>query len=550
MKKGQINIGYSARKVGYMSGAEKLVGQAERYSTIEYAAIVAYAAKAAAVPESSIEMAMEAIFDAVNYFVLNGHSVQIPNLGTFSLGISAKSTQTEAEFTAKFAENLRRISIRFLPDPELKQMISSTTISTSVTEDAGYQSDAVLAVRSALLFSGNVPVPVVAGTALPLANMNRLVFNGTRLTKEYLGSLPLSVTYIKADNSEETVSEGGLSFSYNQLSLNLAAVRKNFGYVAIKAFVLKDKDQNVLMERQFAAVPGTPAAYCAIINEVGYGPGGTVPYKEGEPVVIKMLGFNLASVAMVKVGTEEAELISGNASQISFSCNPAASGNYPIAFYTDPEGAAVFTFNLSFGEAGGTVVTAVTANGDALINGGTTNITAGSNYSIIVSGQGLTDLEAANFELPDGTTIVIGSKSNTQIQATIQNAQAGDFKIIVDDEPIFTAALVAVQTGVTVTGYKDSANGAHRELSQAYTCEDAQNNFELYLEGQNLDDLTTASFSGAAFSGLSYAPATGVISGHLTGSGTNNLVITDNGTTIGTLKVTAFSEGGDGGDDY
>ena len=194
MKKGQINIGYSARKVGYMSGAEKLVGQAERYSTIEYAAIVAYAAKAAAVPESSVQMAMEAIFDAVNYFVLNGHSVQIPNLGTFSLGISAKSTQTEAEFTAKFAENLRRISIRFLPDPELKQMINSTAITTTVMQDAGYQSDAVMSVRSAQLFSGKYPIPVVAGTALPLANMTRLVFSGTRLTKEYLGNLPLSVT--------------------------------------------------------------------------------------------------------------------------------------------------------------------------------------------------------------------------------------------------------------------------------------------------------------------------------------------------------------------
>ena len=101
MKKGQINIGYKARKVGFMDGNEKLIGLADRYSTIDYKSIIAYAAKAAAVPESSIEMAMEAIYDAMNYFVLNGHSVQIPNMGTFSLGISAKTAATEAEFTAK-----------------------------------------------------------------------------------------------------------------------------------------------------------------------------------------------------------------------------------------------------------------------------------------------------------------------------------------------------------------------------------------------------------------------------------------------------------------
>jgi nucleoid DNA-binding protein len=91
-----------------------------RYSTIPYSAIVAYASKAAAVPESSIEMAMEALYDAVNYFVLNGHSVQIPNLGTFSLGVHAKSAASEVEFSANFAKNLKRIILRFLPDTELK----------------------------------------------------------------------------------------------------------------------------------------------------------------------------------------------------------------------------------------------------------------------------------------------------------------------------------------------------------------------------------------------------------------------------------------------
>ena len=88
MKKGQINIKYTPRNIAFLN-KEALVGLADRYSTIEYSATIAYAAKAAAVPDLSIEMAMEAIFDAMNYFVLNGHSVQIPNLGTFSIGVRA-----------------------------------------------------------------------------------------------------------------------------------------------------------------------------------------------------------------------------------------------------------------------------------------------------------------------------------------------------------------------------------------------------------------------------------------------------------------------------
>lgn len=139
MKKGQININYKPRNIAILN-KEALVGQADRYSTIGYEAIVAYAAKAAAVPESSIDMAMEAIFDALNYFVLNGHSVQIPNLGTFSVGVRAKGALTEQAFQSDFAQNLRNVKINFLPDPELKQMLSSTAINTKWEVPEGYTS--------------------------------------------------------------------------------------------------------------------------------------------------------------------------------------------------------------------------------------------------------------------------------------------------------------------------------------------------------------------------------------------------------------------------
>ena len=133
MKKGKINIGYNARRIGY-NGETRLVGKADRYSTITYEAIVAYAAKAAAVPESSIEMAMEAIFDAMNYFVLNGHSVQIPNLGTFSLGINCKSSQNESDFTQNFASMTRArptTLMRRLPSPRVCSPTAGATTRSS-----------------------------------------------------------------------------------------------------------------------------------------------------------------------------------------------------------------------------------------------------------------------------------------------------------------------------------------------------------------------------------------------------------------------------------
>lgn len=131
MVKGQVNIGYKKRRIAY-NDTEMLVGQAMRYSTIPYESVVSYASQAAGVPESRIKISMEALYDAMDYFVLNGHSVKIPNLGTFYPSVRVKSTATKEEFVANFNENLRNITIRFLPDPELKDKIAKTAINTLV----------------------------------------------------------------------------------------------------------------------------------------------------------------------------------------------------------------------------------------------------------------------------------------------------------------------------------------------------------------------------------------------------------------------------------
>ena len=131
MVKGQVNIGYKKRRIAY-NDTEMLVGQAMRYSTIPYESVVSYASQAAGVPESRIKISMEALYDAMDYFVLNGHSVKIPNLGTFYPSVRVKSAATKEEFVANFKDNLRNITIRFLSDPELKDKIAKTAINTLV----------------------------------------------------------------------------------------------------------------------------------------------------------------------------------------------------------------------------------------------------------------------------------------------------------------------------------------------------------------------------------------------------------------------------------
>ena len=546
-KRGQINIGYKARRIGY-NDTEKLVGQANRYSTIEYDAIVAYAAKAAAVPESSIDMSMEALFDAMNYFVLNGHSVQIPNLGTFSIGVSAKSTGSEAEFTADFSKNLRSIKIRFQPDPELKAMIASTSILTDVEEE-GYVSDGVIAVKSMAFGKGAQLIPLTAGRTYMVPPVTRLVLNGTRLSQTYLGATPMRVVMLDSEGAEHTSLLAGklVSLSYNQLSVNLKEFAKTYDYVAIKSFQLKDKDGNVIVERAFGNLQTLPYISAVIVDGAPVAVGGTVKYEAGKEVKIQLIGINFGDASVIKVGNSVVEPKAISEKEIVILFTPTGTGNWPVSVQAQTGDPCVY--NMSFGAAGGTSIISVTANGDSLNNGGSTTITAGNNYSIAIAGTGLADLTAENFVVPNGSQITLGSQSDTLIQATITNAQPGDFKVVVDEQEIFAAALVAVTPSVSITGLKLTAEGATQAVTTTIIADEETGAFELFLVGQNLDELAASDMSGQNLTSITYDDENAQVSGAYTAIGTTHLVITNDDTTVASITIQR-SSGGDGDDGF
>ena len=544
IKKGQFKIGYKARRIGY-NDTEKLVGLASRYSTIDYNSVVGYAAKAAAVPESSIDMSMEALFDGMNYFVLNGHSVQIPNLGTFSLVVSAKSTGSEAEFTADFSKNLRSIKIRFLPDPELKAMIANTAIFTDV-EDEDYEGDGVIAVKSMAFGKGAQLIPLNAGRTYLVPPVTRLVMNGTRLSQTYLGATPISVVMLDGEGAEHSSLLAGklVNLSYNQLSVNLKEFAKTYDYVAIKSFQLKDKDGNVIVERAFAGLQTLPYISAVVIDDVPVPVGGTVKYEAGKECKIELFGANFGDASVIKVGNSVVVPKAISEKEMVILFTPQGTGNWPVSVQAATGDPCVY--NLSFGAAGGTSIVSVTANGDALNNGGSTTITAGNNYSIAIAGSGLAELTAENFVVPAGSSITLGSLSDTLIQATISNAQPGDFKVVVDEQEIFVAALVAVTPSVSITGLKLTAEGATQNLTTTVIADTDTGAFEVFLVGENLDELQASDMSGTNLTSITYDDENFQVSGALSQSGTSHLVITNDGTTVASITIQRSS--GNSGD--
>lgn len=547
MKKGQININYKPRNIAILN-KEALVGQADRYSTIEYNAIVAYAAKAAAVPESSVEMAMEAIFDAMNYFVLNGHSVQIPNLGTFSIGVRAKSAASEQSFQNNFAQNLRNVKINFLPDPELKQMLASTSIKTTSEVPDGYSSAGVISVSGAMFKRGDLAVPINEGLCYALDQMTALEFRGSRLVEKFIGENPVYITFINADGDEveyHVTSARAIIQSYDSISIDMRWIKNNnsaFKYIKkIELRNLKAADAVLYAKTLGTPVAGVPAIGALVVDEVPAVPGATLDYVAGKAVKVQIFGANLAAVENFYAGSTQMEVSTASIGYAECEFTPANSGNYPIFGKYNEEQDSTNVYNISFGQAGGTSITSVTANNDPLVNGGSTNITAGNSYNLSIVGSGLGELTAANFTLPQGSTLSITSQSDTMIAATIANAQAGAFKVTVDEVDIFTATLVAVQPSASVTGYKLTENGATQSLSTSVQADDG-GAFSIYLVGTGLDGLTDDNFSGTNLTISEYDSETHNVVGTLNGAASTTLIVTVDETTIATIGISPYQD--------
>ena len=553
MKKGQINIKYSPRNIGILN-KEALVGQADRYSTIEYSAIVAYAAKAAAVPDSSIEMAMEAIFDAMNYFVLNGHSVQIPNLGTFSIGVRAKSALTEQAFQDNFAQNLRNVKINFLPDPELKQMLASTSIKTMSEVPEGYSSTGVISVTKGYFKRSALEVPINEGLCYALEEITGFEIDGSRLVEKFIGANPVFITFINNDGEEviyNPTSSRVIIQSYDSITIDMRWIKNNnpsFKYIKkVEVKNLKADDAVIYTKTLGTPQAGVPAIGALVVDNVPAAPGATLEYTAGKQVEIRVFGANLAMVEQLFAGATELDTSSASNGMIVATFTPANSGNYAITGKYNEGADTTNAYNISFGQAGGTSITSVTANNDPLVNGGSTNITAGNSYNLSIIGSGLGELTADNFTLPQGSTLNITSQSDTMIAATISNAQAGTFKVTVDGVDIFSATLVVVVPTVSVTGYKLSASGATQAMSTAVTANDG-GAFSIWLVGNGLDDLTEDSFSGTNIEVSEYDTETHNLVATLSGGSASQLIITANATTIGTIAINPYVSGGDSGD--
>ena len=545
MKKGKLNVTYAVKNVGILGGTY-LCGSADRYSTIDYNSLVQYASKAAHVPESSITMAMEALYDALSYFVLNGHSVQIPNLGTFYLTIKCKSEDSVEEFVGNFTSNLKSVNIRFLPCTEIKAAISNTSLSVEASDLTSYVNDEVQQVSKVYMLLSGAVVEAVNGNTAPASMISQININGKRLTKTALGSTPVTIQYNDGSATQTLVVPAEyLSQSYNNISVNFSRLKRAVtDIVYLTKITIANSTPSTLKEITFAAPAstGTHINYL-FVNGESVADEGNSTAVAGSVATIRLIGTGFNAVNKIIFNGSEISSYSAGTTDITFSATLGNNLN-TLALLAGEIPLDSCSFNASAAPSSTPHITSITANGDPLNNGSSTNITAGSTYNLSIIGENLTRLQTTNFSVPAGSSLAIVSKSSTLIAATLSSAAAGTFAVSYDGNTIFSGTLIAVEPTVTISAWKRGIDGAEQSLSVAYEAEGEESVASFTLVGENLDLLTRDNFAASpsnSFTELSYMTSLHQVA--VTGVSANgSITVTYNNTTIATLYYNKSSE--------
>ncbi|MBQ0020835.1 MAG: hypothetical protein KBT39_10010, partial [Bacteroidales bacterium] len=207
-KSGQKSLAYVLRPV--------------RYSTMRANDIVNYCATNSIVPKAYVHAAMIALSQCVENFLLNGHSVEFPNLGIFSLS-SQGITESDAEKAG--VDQLIKLRVRFLPCTELKTLMDNVEVEfDGVYDIAGEDKEGGKFYRKVarkLTVMGEDDVNPDGGGDVPSGGSNGGQQSGGSTSRQY------TISVQSANTAQGTVTGGG---TYSEGSrVNITATPKS-GY--------------------------------------------------------------------------------------------------------------------------------------------------------------------------------------------------------------------------------------------------------------------------------------------------------------------------------
>lgn len=142
-------LGYKVRsKENEDTGAKQAYGYLIPYSKLDKQFILRWASSFVNMTEAQMETGFAALSEAMQYFVLNGHSVTLDGLGTFSFstktGLWDEKTKKwksagKDSMSAVSADDIRGLYVRFRPAAGLAQTLGSAKFFNVEATSFGYQ---------------------------------------------------------------------------------------------------------------------------------------------------------------------------------------------------------------------------------------------------------------------------------------------------------------------------------------------------------------------------------------------------------------------------
>lgn len=119
---GQINLKTRQQRIGYIENKEFFLTSSDQYSRIGAEQIIEYSCENSGIPKAQMVSAFYALSQQIEQFLLNGHGIELLNLGCLYLSVNAKAVESEKEAGAKA---VKRISVKFRQSKKLRDLINS-----------------------------------------------------------------------------------------------------------------------------------------------------------------------------------------------------------------------------------------------------------------------------------------------------------------------------------------------------------------------------------------------------------------------------------------
>ena len=117
---------------------EGYVSRAVTYSKIDGEDVLEYASQNSGINQAQLAASMYAIRQSFINFLLNGHSVELPGVGIFRVGVNAKMVDEPSKVSV---DQIYRRKIHFQPTVALKVRLARISFSTDPMETVSEETD-------------------------------------------------------------------------------------------------------------------------------------------------------------------------------------------------------------------------------------------------------------------------------------------------------------------------------------------------------------------------------------------------------------------------